>query len=114
MRISDWSSDVCSSDLRVVVVNGERQKVGCDSRLREGQHVGCDKGFLPRCRLQLDDVVEIGDDHLAKRNGHRFMDGVVPFRQFHFPYSPPTLKRSYARRVGTVGVSTFTSRWTPN
>src|SRR3546814_3259558 len=31
MRISDWSSDVCSSDLRLVAKAGHRRDGGCDA-----------------------------------------------------------------------------------
>src|SRR3546814_11849498 len=35
MRISDWSSDVCSSDLGAVLMTGEPEAVRADCRVQE-------------------------------------------------------------------------------
>src|SRR3546814_1520522 len=56
MRISDWSSDVCSSDLPHRRVGGERRgreiRVGANAPLRPGEH-----------RL---DAIEIGEEVRAR------------------------------------------------
>src|SRR3546814_15437460 len=39
MRISDWSSDVCSSDLRITIARGVFRNHGCRRR-RRGQQIG--------------------------------------------------------------------------
>src|SRR3546814_9052058 len=55
MRISDWSSDVCSSDLRL---------------LRMAQEAGIDPGIAKRQRLAI-------DAHRAVLQGpHQFLGGV--------------------------------------
>src|SRR3546814_18025887 len=53
MRISDWSSDVCSSDLQLVVqlvAAGERAQVGAHARQRLGEHLAA-KGAVDRREL---------------------------------------------------------------
>src|SRR3546814_12755571 len=42
MRISDWSSDVCSSDLRHGAVLVDRRRHGADHILRPGRRRGID------------------------------------------------------------------------
>src|SRR3546814_2695258 len=49
MRISDWSSDVCSSDLRVAVLQGAPEVVVTPSASGKGQKIA----RCPRCRLAL-------------------------------------------------------------
>src|SRR3546814_2319808 len=86
MRISDWSSDVCSSDLHAAAVRRDQPVdvvalIGGISRRAEGrQHI---------LRHQL---------------GHR-----LPFRVGEDPIFP----RSEERRVGKECVSTCRSRWSP-
>src|SRR3546814_6192543 len=38
LRISDWSSDVCSSDLAVLGISDSRSKTSVDSRYRRNRH----------------------------------------------------------------------------
>src|SRR3546814_4593158 len=48
MRISDWSSDVCSSDLRFLLTGGERNDITQIEGLLDGlqaRHVLADKGY---------------------------------------------------------------------
>src|SRR3546814_15539699 len=41
MRISDWSSDVCSSDLETLhIARGEMRAIGCDNGGRYGSMIG--------------------------------------------------------------------------
>src|SRR3546814_4905171 len=67
MRISDWSSDVCSSDLRALIREAFRSVVPTDIVRRTSK--GGTTGFvhrqlarnLPLCReLLLDGILEIG------------------------------------------------------
>src|SRR3546814_11291921 len=93
MRISDWSSDVCSSDL-------------CATRRlhRLADQAGVK---LPRMHphmlrhtfvtTMLDAGVDLRDVHIAARHAD--------------PRTP--MRRSEARRVGKACVSTCRSRWWP-
>src|SRR3546814_15583655 len=95
MRISDWSSDVCSSDLeqllgrpREAVDLVEEQHL---TLLERGQHGGQVPGVLDRgAARHAQRRAELGgDDHRERR------------------------LRSDERRVGKTGVSTCKSRWSP-
>src|SRR3546814_18763629 len=83
MRISDWSSDVCSADLREL---SEREQVGPGGL----EHLG-DLGM--RSREHPDDLVELGVDVLRVGLGE--------------------VRRSEERRVGKECVSTCRSRCSP-
>src|SRR3546814_12290293 len=86
MRISDWSSDVCSSDL----VPGEVLIAG--PNLTKGEdHFG---------------AVRVGE------NAHRVGDD-VPRRQDDVVIEDPEPVDSEERRVGKECVSTCRSRWSP-
>src|SRR3546814_14157570 len=94
MRISDWSSDVCSSDLRAEEHRASDQQAG------EHAPPGTRQGALGGGHVDgLDDpgaaVVAFGDD-----------DRVV-----HLQLA--LARRSEARRVGKECVSTCRSRWSP-
>src|SRR3546814_9838720 len=81
MRISDWSSDVCSSDLHGRIIGQDRLKIALSANGDIGE--GCRTGRsrrnheAGRCTLHISDI----DD------------------------------RSEERRVGKEGVSTCRSRW---
>src|SRR3546814_9848363 len=94
MRISDWSSDVCSSDLEVVAFQ----------RLDRGE-AGDARGHLTRpdtagLRLRPQDLFQ----EVAER---RFLD------HGRLGRSRPGALRSEERRVGKECVSTCRSRWPP-
>src|SRR3546814_14933953 len=103
MRISDWSSDVCSSDLRGELAQprdavlgggmGGEQAVGAMAVQRiDDEHVG-------RCRIALGgavlDATRRAVDLLQRRG------------------KPQRLSRSEERRVGIVVVSPCRSMWLP-
>src|SRR3546814_17803139 len=94
MRISDWSSDVCSSDLRCHELFLDVQRhFGEESENR---------------RVAVNRALQV-DDHGSKLmcgNG-RPIRGV--HRRQHLSYSV----RSEERRVGKECVSTCRSRWSP-
>src|SRR3546814_12168884 len=97
MRISDWSSDVCSSDLHLgefhhpgAVVGGKAGEFG-NLRKREAA------GRIDRLHFRLEFVSGIGDDI-----GEQRVDIVL--RQ---------IARSEERRVGKECVSTCRYRWSP-
>src|SRR3546814_3397598 len=111
MRISDWSSDVCSSDLSaavcfivlsgVTVLNGLVVMTSINTRIDAGKPVdmAISEGVMERVRAVL-------------------MTGIVPAIGF-VPMALATgtgaevQKRSEERRVGKECVSKCRSRWSP-
>src|SRR3546814_16628573 len=97
MRISDWSSDVCSSDLTLKAVLTHRFQAMTDyyrgvivPTLRdEAQHAGENLKAIPR-RMRL-----------AMADGGRWLDSEGRDR----------MQRTEERRVGKGCVSTGRSRW---
>src|SRR3546814_17544235 len=104
MRISDWSSDVCSSDLiediefqfEIKRTRAETDKAAADERAA----IGFDN-FLKHCGNACG-VVGIGLIDDAKREFH------PPMVKVHIAGD-----RSEERRVGKECVSTCRSRWSP-
>src|SRR3546814_19359560 len=99
MRISDWSSDVCSSDLdQAVAADG-----GAAGHGRAAGHRGvCADAHVV---ADLDLVVQA---HVLAAHGvldRAAVDGGVG--------ADLAVVRSEERRVGKEGVSTFRSRWWP-
>src|SRR3546814_13639776 len=116
MRISDWSSDVCSSDLqdRLHVVRGDARGVEADLGQRLGLEAvlrvpGVERAGFLAALLDLGAIESLrpgaaGADveHRARRRGEHnlaTLDAVVD--------------RSEERRVGKECVSTCRSRWSP-
>src|SRR3546814_19315573 len=101
MRISDWSSDVCSSDLdEILAPSGERQCVVLAKVL-----------FVTHLEA---DVLDLGDD--ATRTGELPVGEEVPVDEsacFGAASVVRTGDRSEERRVGKECVSTCRSRWSP-
>src|SRR3546814_7367122 len=93
MRISDWSSDVCSSDL-------EQIEFGEPLRLF---HVAVDLAGLETRALEA--LVQLAHGRLAVAEDDRGADLVLA-QQIAQP-------RSEERRVGKECVSTCRSRWSP-
>src|SRR3546814_12584902 len=97
MRISDWSSDVCSSDLR-------------QAQAGALQPVGEALTPLPKaCRLRLDHRRRIDRIEVDAPFSHGIADEPVHFRRADEPHL-----RSEERRVGKECVSTCRSRWSPD
>src|SRR3546814_18219818 len=98
MRISDWSSDVCSSDLQAVEENGE------------GQAKPAEVGYFSR---QSGEAAKIRPAAAHWRRGHFHGN---PWENV---YACPirarfsTFPRSEERRVGKECVSTCRYRWEP-
>src|SRR3546814_14072213 len=119
MRISDWSSDVCSSDLTIFEQLASEQYIEIDSvqRIEAGLKTKrlfgqAQKRHSCRCGLAIF-VEEPGDESLKgiespnhvvpdcrDRNGVRVSLAQVPYR-------------SEERRVGKECVRTCRSRWSP-
>src|SRR3546814_19474461 len=98
MRISDWSSDVCSSDLSPppCTTRTEMSESTSIGHWSHGYNVsaGYTYGFY---RELTPDWMNFG----ALLHGFRVPDARAPFR------------RSEERRVGKACVSTCRSRWSP-
>src|SRR3546814_17459747 len=104
MRISDWSSDVCSSDLRFVqahpAIGGGREVVAIEQvrahpPVRKQPAVLKDIADAPRLWRQVDAAAEqrpVADADMAAVGAQQ---------------------RSEERRVGKECVSTCRSRWSP-
>src|SRR3546814_14271292 len=96
MRISDWSSDVCSSDLAVGCVGHHRlQHQGGTPLIVKGVHPVAVAGEGLRRRHVL-------DAH-ARPEAVRVAEGIEA-----------GLLRSEERRVGKEGVRTCRTRWWPD
>src|SRR3546814_15179194 len=123
MRISDWSSDVCSSDLFSEIGLVSRAESGewllardlddlslaelyesCNLRIPINEaHLPCHDDALGQDAIRTLDELRIPLRHLLSRTVSRPYDlpGLLP----------GTLLRTAATRVGTEGVSTWKSRW---
>src|SRR3546814_17494671 len=106
MRISDWSSDVCSSDLL------------------QGEHVlvPVTPGFIAAQVVAGAEKAEIDDRHLpagetasSPRSEDAFVEHLPKVVETDPPLSVVEVgqKRSEERRVGKECVSTCRSRWSP-
>src|SRR3546814_5487209 len=107
MRISDWSSDVCSSDLRPM------RQLPTDELQRQAGAVMEDYGGWTRAAYfrQTGDSEEqsIAREVKAVRNGVGILD-YSPLGKI-LVHGPDA--RSEERRVGKECVSTCRSRWSP-
>src|SRR3546814_11267399 len=120
MRISDWSSDVCSSDLRLVLdgrVDGvERQLL---VRIERGQIVEID-AVPHRFGIVEIDLDQLGQRKITlavARRANLALDGVAGaqaiFADLVRRHVNVIGTRSEERRVGKECVSTCRSRWSP-
>src|SRR3546814_13762957 len=101
MRISDWSSDVCSSDLAPVE---ERVAAAARRLAAPGILPACDRAHAAR----IEGAEDRGDDR--PRRTQRPIGGVaVPVE----PRIGTAEDRSEERRVGKECVSTCRYRWSP-
>src|SRR3546814_15378599 len=105
MRISDWSSDVCSSDL--LAVCARRQKDLAD---RQDQAGILRLPGLCRAARQRD-----GAAGGAIRDPRAIVIGLFGLYRSdpHAPAELASMARSEERRVGKEWVSTGRSRWSP-
>src|SRR3546814_13778089 len=95
MRISDWSSDVCSSDLLLVLLRSHLKLMFLFRKL--GAALNEESGVLAAIQLAEDRLV-----HARKRS--------VDLRRNR---ALRLIPRSEERRVGKECVSTCRSRWSP-
>src|SRR3546814_18636332 len=99
MRISDWSSDVCSSDLAHVAF-GAQQTTDLGV-VAVGSHIVDVLGG---------DAVLLGIDHGVQRPAHDVAPLIVTLAHKR---TQRLLGRSEERRVGKEWVRTCRSRWSP-
>src|SRR3546814_19523797 len=122
MRISDWSSDVCSSDLNVLIAEcvktlqdgrrlvvfpeGTRTVPGLPMKLKRGAAsiiVRSEQPFLP---------VTITCNPTTLTKAEKWHQ--IPPTQVHFRIQiNDSIDRSEERRVGQECVSTCSARWSP-
>src|SRR3546814_9291450 len=94
MRISDWSSDVCSSDLFPLSVLA----AGIPVKMYKNPDCGCCDRWAQYLEANGFTVLKINTNDLAS---------------IKEKYRIPTNLRSEERRVGKECVSTCRSRWSP-
>src|SRR3546814_1046786 len=90
MRISDWSSDVCSSDLRLAAGSLRSAQQGVQE---SAAGIGVDLDELRSCLGQVE----------IEAHEHAACSGIMA-----------RVRRSEERRVGKECVSTCRSRWAPD
>src|SRR3546814_15327123 len=100
MRISDWSSDVCSSDLRYLTRHGHNAAVHA---IASAEH-GTSDALQNFAFEQRADVLVIGG--YGRSRAVEFVLGGVTRELL-------ARQRSEERRVGKECVSTCRSRWSP-
>src|SRR3546814_14072831 len=102
MRISDWSSDVCSSDLSATQSGEERYR-------------GVTLMFIAMNRFQVLPGEETAFENVWLSRD-TFLEGVPGFVEFHLlrgPSADDHTLSSAERRVGKECVSPCRSRWSP-
>src|SRR3546814_20322241 len=98
MRISDWSSDVCSSDL-----------IGARTQVRYLDQVGEDI-----IAVEAQQWVAVDQDGGNTGDHHHIIGDAARQAGFeHDPQQGGDTRRSEERRVGKACVSTVISRWSP-
>src|SRR3546814_20504589 len=114
MRISDWSSDVCSSDL------GRFRRGMKLTQVQTGKTIAVHSPifFFAQSR-ELADEAFPGDIICIPIHGVlRVGDTLTEGEQIRFTglrsFAPEILRRSEERRVGKEGVSRCRSRWSPS
>src|SRR3546814_18858856 len=111
MRISDWSSDVCSSDL-------SEEWIAAAEAIRE-EYAGKATTAPPPMKMNVV-ITEVPfgegsmDAHIDTSDGEMSLDmGHLDGEDLHVTVDYATGKRSEERGVGKEGVGTGRSRWTP-
>src|SRR3546814_15070680 len=106
MRISDWSSDVCSSDLTMKIINNLLSATAMAASA-EAFVMGAKAGLDPDIMV---DVISAGSGRNTAVTD-KFPTAILT-RSFDYGFRTE-LMRSEARRVGKECVSTCKSRWSP-
>src|SRR3546814_2594963 len=98
MRISDWSSDVCSSDLREANAAYVESQWAKAIPKKDLEWVWSQFGLIAALNVELNAI-----DWYRK-------SGNAPLTDYNHAWQ---VRRSEERRVGNEGVSTCRSRWSP-
>src|SRR3546814_17306331 len=113
MRISDWSSDVCSSDLVEALHPGDARGRGERLPLPPLRpHQGLVEEGLPADRGRRVGAQPQPGELLRRRRAGRLHSG-QPHPRHQLLSGPDAPGRSEERRVGNACVSTCRSRWSP-
>src|SRR3546814_10305023 len=98
VRISDWSSDVCSSDLDAAIVGNVIAEIGHRGGINRGNpdRIDAESDQIIQPLLNAFQIADAIHVHILKGTGIDLIDD-----------------RSEERRVGKEGVSTCRSRWWP-
>src|SRR3546814_14329459 len=111
MRISGWSSDVCSSDL-----TGLRPNIFWFSSIKTGRVCETDNRAQRSCPALKTKYAVLGFTAIIRvdeaASGYKNHLLICPLR-LPRPAIRPGLQRSEERRVGKKGVSTCKARWWP-
>src|SRR3546814_12809950 len=97
MRISDWSSDVCSSDLLLITDVDPLRFSLIFERFLNPERVSMPDFDVDFCQDRRDEVIR----YVQEKYGHEHVAQIITFG------------RSEERRVGKECVSTCRSRWSP-
>src|SRR3546814_15783423 len=98
MRISDWSSDVCSSDLAISATKAIQQEMDDTVELMELAEAEGDNALVDEGVVTLEALADRADDDKIRA----LLAGEADAND-----------RSEERRVGKECVSTCRSRWSP-
>src|SRR3546814_20955853 len=117
MRISDWSSDVCSSDLAILLTAFACPRAGNATRNQQKTRY-LSQNSTKYARILLDWLTfgpksaQVGGDRPPPR--HRGIAVVpAPVHAGFTAHRYQQLRSSEERRVGRECVSTCSSRWSP-
>src|SRR3546814_18501501 len=105
MRISDWSSDVCSSDLQRHPQKLVRRQPALPVRHRPSSKA--------RALRQRQDADPFAAAALDDGQPDRLVGGAVAQRRIHEPVLGKDIRRSEESRVGKEWLSTGSFRWSP-
>src|SRR3546814_18809301 len=105
MRISDWSSDVCSSDLSKMA----RALWGTTRANLNNIMTGVTKGFERKL-----EITGVGYRAAVQGKNLQLALGYSPDVLYPIPEGLAVVTRSEERRVGKECVSTCRSRWAPD
>src|SRR3546814_13161554 len=116
MRISDWSSDVCSSDLPLVLIDTRPANRGLAGACARAQKRRCSMSRDQAIVMRYDSPDEGGDSRdIVYLHGRGSTEREAGFALSLFGNANVRAYRgrSEERRVGKECVSTCRSRWSP-
>src|SRR3546814_12136464 len=116
MRISDWSSDVCSSDLHGIIIKLQDRKPRLQPPVLKGI-IQQDQVMIILQSFNSSNPVRIHSNRNIAKPG-KILVRLIPDQggaNFRYGFMAcPDKSRSEERRVGKECVSTCRSRWSPS